>query len=102
MGVRYLLVPKNTIHYGFWYLYSMWCLVLVLQYSMVLGTCTLKNCTVWYLVLVPGSTVQYCTWLPGSTVQYGTRYLYLEVLYSMVLGTCTLEVLYSIMLGTCT
>ncbi len=45
-------------------LYSMWCLVLVILYIMVLGTC--------------------------NTVHYGAWHLYLEELYSMVLGTCSL------------
>jgi hypothetical protein len=72
----------------------------------VLGTCTWKYYTLWLLVLV--STWKYCTvWclvlVPGSTVQYGACYLYLEVLYIMVFGTCKyLEVLYSMVLGTCT
>jgi hypothetical protein len=67
------------------------------------------------LVLVPGSTIHYGFWylsVPGSTVQYSAWYLYQELLYSMVLGTCTwkywtvwclvLVPLYSMVLGTCT
>jgi hypothetical protein len=79
----------TTVQYGAWYLYhcTVWCLVLV------------PECVVWCLVLVPISTAQYglgtCTTVQNvvlgtyQTVQYGAWYLYLEVLYSMVLGTCT-------------
>ena len=38
------------------------CKYLEVLYNMVLGTCTWKYCTVWCLVLVPGSTLQYGAW----------------------------------------